>query len=89
MRRFRSQALFSVKLASASFIVFMLLCSFSFVSSTSVNEVTVMPTITVSNKSIYDIFQQDSCSSSWTMYLFAFVLGSFWNIKRLRMIGIV
>lgn len=29
------------------------------------------------------------CGKSWSIYAFAFVLGAFWNVKKIRMLGVV
>lgn len=29
------------------------------------------------------------CGKDWTVYLFAFTLGAFWNVKQLKKIGVV
>lgn len=34
-------------------------------------------------------FNMSICGKNWTVYLFAFSLGAFWNVKHLKKIGIV
>jgi len=34
-------------------------------------------------------FNMSICGKNWTVYVFAFSLGAFWNVKHLKKIGIV
>lgn len=42
-----------------------------------------------SNLTSKSYFDMNICGKNWSVYLFAFSLGAFWNVKHLKKIGVV
>ena len=74
----KEKVLLTMKCVAALFLAFML--------TKSVKFITEMP---------YENFEQnnedkeENCNRYWLFLVYAFVLGAFWNVKKLRQIGIV
>lgn len=42
-----------------------------------------------SNEEIKQVYEEEFCNKYWLFHIFAFVLGAFWNVKKLIKVGIV
>lgn len=43
----------------------------------------------VSTKYISSVYDEDFCNRYWMFHIFAFVLGAFWNVKKMIKVGII
>lgn len=42
-----------------------------------------------STKHISSVYDEDFCNRYWMFHIFAFVLGAFWNVKKMIKVGIL
>lgn len=76
----KDKVLLSMKFLAILFLIFMLGKSINFVVEMSNEEFQQLDP---------NIIEEDSCNNYYLFLIYAFVLGAFWNVKKLRKVGIV
>ena len=69
---------------AALFLIFMITKGAQFMINMNYENVTES-----SNHEIKQIYDDEFCNKYWLFHIFAFVLGAFWNVKKLVKVGIV
>ena len=78
----KEKVILSMKFFAALFLLFMLGKSVKFMVEMAYEE------SDYSEKTI-QIYEEESCNNYYFFLVYAFVLGAFWNVKKLRKVGIV
>lgn len=80
----RDKALLYMKCFSALFLIFMLTKSIQIVINMTKENVSIEQ-----NEELKERYDDDFCNKYWLFHIFAFVLGAFWNVKKLIKVGTV
>lgn len=80
----RDKVLLYMKFFSALFLIFMLTKSIQIVVNMNKENVSIEQ-----NEELKGQYSEDFCNKYWLFHIFAFVLGAFWNLKKLIKVGIV
>ncbi len=78
----KDKVLLSMKFLAALFLTFMLTKSVKFMIDMPYENLNPIEEIKEKN-------DEELCNTYWLFLIYAFVLGAFWNVKKLRKIGIV
>ncbi len=80
----KDKVILYMKFFSALFLIFMMTKSAQFMINMSYEN-----TSEIVNKQIRETYDDEFCNKYWLFHIFAFVLGAFWNVKKLVKAGIV
>ena len=78
----KDKVLLSMKCLAALFLIFMLGKSVNFMVKMSYEDFEQSP-------NEIQIYEEENCNNYYLFLIYAFVLGAFWNVKKLRKVGIV
>ena len=84
MRLEKCNILFLMKFTSVLFLIYMLSKAsrvFYCLSKETLSE--------ESNNLIKEIYDEDVCNKYWLFHMMAFVLGAFWNVKKIIKAGVI
>jgi hypothetical protein len=73
-----------MKFLAALFLTFMLTKSIQIVNDMKCENISEK-----GNEEMEVKYNNDFCNKFWLFHIFAFVLGAFWNVKKLLKVGIV
>lgn len=80
----KDKVLLFMKFFAALFLIFMLSKSVQFVINMTYENIDES-----GNEQIKILYDEEFCNKYWMFHVFAFVLGAFWNVKKLVKVGIV
>jgi hypothetical protein len=80
----KDKILLYMKFFAALFLIFMMTKSVQFLINMNFENLDES-----TNNELKQLYDTEFCNKYWLFHIFAFVLGAFWNVKKLLKVGIV
>jgi hypothetical protein len=80
----KDKILLYMKFLAALFLIFMMTKSVQFMINMNYENMNESSNILLKEK-----YDDEFCNKYWLFHIFAFVLGAFWNVKKILRVGIV
>ena len=79
----KDRVLLTMKCFAALFLAFMLTKSLTFIADMPYED------MEQTMEEIKGKYEGEICNTNWLFLVYAFVLGAFWNVQKLRKVGVV